>query len=118
METPLDDSPVTLEAIAEIRGQLFHRWIPAFVSLGLKLLTLFAAGGLGLYFLFLYARPEWGRAFTFWVVVAYMAAIVALPFSLYVAQSLWLDFRIARRMDGMAQRVRSGESVHASELAL
>jgi len=117
--TAHDEGPaVSLDDIAAIRRQLFRRWGPAYLALGLKLLAFWILGIAGLYGLVVYLHPEWPQASALTVVVVVMSVLVLVPFVMHVANGMWLDFRIARRLDEMAQRLHAGEEVRASDVKL
>jgi hypothetical protein len=118
MQTPHEDPLVTLADIAEVRSQLYRRWVPIFLKLGLKLIALGALGAVVLYVAISFVRPEWSSAFAFRVVVLLELAITVAPMLVYVTQCLWLDRRLAHRLDSMAQRVHAGEAVRASDVVV
>lgn len=113
-----ENPTVSLEDIAAIRRQLFRRWAPAYLMLGLKLLAIWFLGTAGLYLLVVYLHPELTRASARTGVLVVMSVVVLVPFAIHVAKGMWLDVRIARRLDEMARRLHAGEEVRASEARL
>ena len=117
MNASHEDPIVSLDDIAYIRRQLFRRWTSTIVTLGLKLLALWFLGLIVLYTVYAYTRSEWTPPTRIKVVALVMSAMALAPFLIHVGSGLWLDFRIARRLDSMAKRTRDGESVRASEVS-
>jgi hypothetical protein len=113
-----DDPVVSLDDIAEVRRQLFRRWIPGMSASALKLLGLWLVVSAALYYFLVWLNPERSRESTLVVVLVAVAFTVLIPFSIHVWSALRLDHRIARRLDEMARRVRAGEPVRASEVRL
>jgi hypothetical protein len=111
-----EDPLVSLDDIAAIRGQLFRRWGPAYLALGLKMLVLWLVGTVALYFLVIYLYPDLTRSSVRLGVLGLVSVMVFVPFAMYVAKGLWLDYRIARRLAEMALRLHAGEEVRASEV--
>jgi uncharacterized membrane protein len=101
--------------IAAIRQQLFRRWIPSCFALARKLFAVWVAGSVGLYLLVVYLHPDWKHASAGAGVLALMSVMVGVPFTIYVAKHAWLDYRIARRLEDMAQRLRAGKDVRVGE---
>ena len=118
MATLHEDPPVSLEDITQIQRRLFRRWWPAFASVGVKMLGIWLAGSLAVYFVALYLGREWTFAPTHTVAVVSMGAVTLLPYLLWVVQGLWLDYRLSRRLDEMARQLRAGEVVRASRVRL
>jgi hypothetical protein len=118
MVTQEDDPIVSLEDISAIQRFLFKRWLPAFAKAGLQILALVAFGGAGLFLFLRFMYSEWSTGYTLALSGLTVFAIGLLPYTMYVSQMMWLDFRIFRRLQGMATRVRAGETVHASEVRL
>lgn len=118
METSTDNPVVTLEDIASIRRQLFRRW---FRPMALTLAKLLAFATLGAIALFLVLRWGYSTHAAGWVTrtsILSVIAMVTIPFALFAAQMLRLDWRLMRRLDTMARRVRAGETVRAGDIEL
>lgn len=113
-----EDPIVSLDDIATIRRHLFRRWISNIAALALRLLVVWTVGMVAIYFVYAYVRPEWTPQRRLWVVALVMSAMVLVPLLIRVWGAMWLDLRIARRLDSMAKRTREGEPVRASEVEM
>jgi hypothetical protein len=113
-----DNPVVSLADISAIQRFLFRRWLPAFGKAGLQVLVLVALGTAVLFLLLRYLHDDWSTGFTLGLSGLTTFAIGLLAFSMFVSQMMWLDFRILRRLKSMSVRVRSGETVRASEVKL
>jgi hypothetical protein len=116
MQDPTDDPAVSLDDISAIQRQLYRRWLPAILRVGLKMLALWLAGSVGFYFMAKYLEFEWALAPAHTVAAVSMALITLIPYLMWVVSGLWLDFRISRALDRMASRLRDGQTVRASEV--
>ncbi len=118
MDDAPDDPVVTMDDLKTVRQQLFRRWQRPLASLLGKLL-LFALPAAFLFYLTLkWAYPTRSNHVISMQVAIVIPAVFAVPFAIYAFHLLRLDFRIAKRLDDMAARLRLGEVVKASDLKL
>ncbi len=118
METSTGNPAVTLEDIASIRRQLFRRWFrPMAVTLA-KWAAFATLGAIALYLVLRWRYPSHVAGGVARISILSVFAIFIVPFAFFAAQMLRLDWRLMRRLDTMARRVRAGEAVRAGDIEL
>jgi hypothetical protein len=104
--------PVDLPSIAAIKGELYRRWAPIYFSLVIKLVPISFAFGLLVHWALVWLTP--GADHVSAIVLPMVTGCTALLLCLWTLPSmLWLDFKIARKLDDMARRIAAGETVYA-----
>src|SRR5689334_11490798 len=116
--TPLDSEPVCdLQSVAEVKRQLFRRWLRPFASMILTAMLIATAAAFILYWLLAGLSPSVsGPSIRACIVGSSIAALLIC--SVPIGRMLWLDLQIHRRLDDMERRIAEGELVRASELRL